>query len=178
MTHPYIANGEAWAMSLRELMGYPSYAPSCRTMAWVTGQSPDAARAMQVAQIARDLGRNAVLLGFEGMAPGAPVSISLAVRQHAGVEWIADCTPYAATETAKIELLGGGRRWHIGARLILTSLKLPPKDRCSNGEAIAMRRWRQTAATMEPLNMVGSLFVASGKTFAEAVPTAALRIAA
>lgn len=170
MTHPYIANGEAWAMSLRQLMGYPLYAPACHTVAWAAGPSSDIFQVMQVTQIARDMGRDVAFLALAGVVPGAPASVSLAVRQDAGVEWVANCTLFAASETAKVELLGGGRRWHIGPRFVLTSQKLPPKGRRARGEEIAMRRWRQMAATMEPLNLVGSVFVGPGKTFANAVP--------
>lgn len=170
MRHPYIANGEAWAMSLRVLMGYPRYAPACHTVAWAAGPSCDIFQAMQVTQIAHDMGRDVAFLAFAGILPGAPISVSLAVRQDAGVEWIANCTLYAASETAKIELLGGGRRWHIGPRFVLTSQKLPQKDRHAKGEAVAMRRWRQMAASMEPLDLVGSVFVGPGKAFSDAVP--------
>ncbi|HEX8412507.1 MAG TPA: hypothetical protein VF637_01285 [Sphingomicrobium sp.] len=178
MKHPYIANGEAWAMSLRMLMGYPTFEPACHTMAWASGTSRNMFQAMQVTQIAQDMARDLVFLAFADIVPGAPVAVSLAVRQSVGVEWIATCSLYAASETAKIELLGGGRRWHIGPRLVLISQKLPPKGRRAQGEEIALRRWRQMAATMKPLDLVGSVFVGPGKTFADAVPTADIKLAA
>ena len=178
MTHPYFANGEAWAMSLRVLMGYPPYEPACHTVAWATGTSRNIFQAMQVTQIAYDMGRDLVFLAFSGIEPGAPTGVSMAVRQDAGVEWIAKCSLYAASETAKVELLGGGRRWHIGPRLVLTSQKLPPKGRRERGEEIAMRRWRQAAATADVGHLVGSVFVEQGKAFAEAVPTAEINVAA
>ena len=178
MTHPYISNGEAWSMSLRKLMGYPAYAPACHTVAWAAGPSCDIARALQVVRIAQDMERDVVLLAFAGIVPGAPIGVCLAVRQDAGVEWIANCTLYAATETAKIELLGGGRRWHIGPRFVLTSRKLPPNLRRAKGEEIAMRRWRQMAATMKPLGLVRSVLVGPGKTLADAVPINDVKLAA
>ena len=178
MTHPYVANGEAWAMSLRTLMGYPLYAPACHTVAWAAGPSCDIFQALQVTQIAADMGRDIVLLAMPGIVPGRPTSVCLAVRQNDGVEWIPDCKLYAASETAPIELVGGGRRWQIGPRLFLTSQKLPPKRRRAKGEEIAMRRWREMTATMKPLNLVGSVFVGPGKTFADAVPTANIKLAA
>lgn len=174
MTHPYIANGEAWSMSLRDLMGYPLYEPSCNSVAWSAGPLCDVVQALQVTQIAHDMGRDIVHVAFASIVPGEPSAVSLAIRQDSAVEWLSNCRLYAATEFERIELLGGGRRWHIGPRFVLTSHKMPPQNRRARGEQIAMRRWRKMAATIN-VNASGSKFVGPGQTFADAVPTADLQ---
>ena len=94
------------------------------------------------------------------------------------MEWIPGCRLYAASETAKIELLTGDARWFVGPRHVLTRAKLPPKARRKHGEEIAWRRWRQAVAAQGELNLTGSVWVPQGKPYASAVPHERLRVAA
>lgn len=177
MTHPLFVNSQAWAVSLRQLMGYPAHAAAGHAIRWCTSTPRDLSQAMQITQIANDSQCDLVHLAFEDHA-AEPVGVSLAVRQNDGVAWLAGARLYAAAEFATIELLAGDRRWQIGPRHVLTAAKLPPTNRRARGEEIAMRRWRKAAAAIGPVELVGSLWVPPGGSYADAIPHARLDIAA
>lgn len=134
---------------------------------------------MQICDIARGMQRDMVHVAFTSMeADAEPVGVSLAVRQDSFVQWLPACRLYAASETARIELLAADRRWLIGARNVLTSVELPPRSRRAQGEEIAMRRWQQAATSMKPLTLEGSAWVPVGKRYADAIPQDKLQVAA
>jgi hypothetical protein len=168
LTHPYIENAQAWALSLRQLMGYPAHTPACHSIAWCTSGPRDLLQAIQVTEIAKDMQRDLVHLAFAD-AVGEPVGVSLAVRQDACVEWL-PARLYAATEFARIELLAGNRRWSVGSRHILTATRMPPVNRRARGEQVAMRRWRKAAAAMEHVQLEGSVLIPPSETYANAIP--------
>lgn len=177
MTHPYLDKSQSWCFALRRLMGYPDYAPAFHTLAFCASGPRDILQAVQLTQVAADLSRDMIHVAF-ALEAAEPLSVSLAVRQDIGIEWISNVRLYAASETAKIELLAANRRWFIGPRHVLTSAKLPPKHRRPKGEQIAMRRWRQAVATMEPFQLENSVWVRPGERFADAIPLEELRVAA
>lgn len=177
MTSPYLDRAQAWCFALRTLMNYPAYAPPFHTTAWCSSSPRDVFQAMELTQIAADKGSDLVHVAF-ALDSDEPLSVSLAVRQGAGVVWIPDVRLYAADEKAPVELLADDRRWSIGPRLFLTNAKLPPKHRRAQGEEIAWRRWRNAAATMASLKMDGSVWVPPGGSLKDAIPHEQLKIAA
>lgn len=177
MRHPYIEKSQSWTVALRTLMGYPADASSFHTVAWCVSSPRDLFQIRDLACLARDCGRDIVHVALE-LDADEPIAVSMAVHSDTGIEWIPNVLPYAANETAKIELLADRRRWHIGPRHILTSAKLPPTDICDSGIAIARRRWRQVAATMNLVSVEGSMWVPAGGRYADAVPLETLRVAA
>lgn len=177
MRHPYIEKSQSWTMALRTLMGYPADAPPFHPVAWCVSSPRNLIQIMDLACLARDSGRDVVHVAFE-LDADEPIAVSMAVHRDTGIEWMPNVLPYAANETAKIELLADRRRWHIGPRHALTSAQLPPKDSWESGIAIARRRWRQVAATMKSVSVEGSMWVPDGGSYADAIPHEALRIAA
>lgn len=177
MTAPYLDRAQAWCFALRTLMNYPAYAPPFHTTAWCSSSPRDVFQALELTQIAADKGSDLVHVAF-ALDSHEPLSVSLAVRQGAGVVWIPDVRLYAADEKAPVELLADDRRWSIGPRLFLTSAKLPPKHRRAQGEEIAWRHWRHAVATMAALKLDGSVWVPPGGSFKDAIPHEQLKIAA
>lgn len=177
MTSPYLDRAQAWCIALRTLMNYPAYALPFHTTAWRSSSPRDVSQALELTQIAADKGSDLVHVAF-ALDIDAPSSVSLAVRQGAGVAWIPDVHLYAADEKAPLELLAYDRRWFIGPRSFLTSAKLPPKHRKARGEEIAWRRWQHAAAIEVPLTLERALWVPPGGTFKDAIPHEHLKIAA
>ena len=175
--HPYIAKTQSWCMSLRILMGYPAVRPPFHTTSWCASGARDIFGAMQLTQVAAEMGQDLVHVAF-ALDHDEPLAVSLAVRRAHGIEWLPGCRLYAASETSKIELLTHEERWHIGPRLVLTSAKLPPHGRREGGEEIAWRRWRQQAAAMHGVELEGSLWVPEGGGYADAIPQEELKLAA
>ena len=176
MTSPYLTMAQNWCLTLRTLMNYRPYAPPFHSTAWCFSSPRNVFQAMELTQIAADKGSDLVHVAFE-LDIDEPLSVSMAVRQDAGVVWIPDVRLYAADESAPIELLADDRRWMIGSRLFLTSAKLPPKHCRAQGEEIAWRRWRHAVATTAPLTLEGSVWVPPGGTFKDAIPHERLNIA-
>jgi hypothetical protein len=176
--HLYFTNADAWCHALRGLMGYPAHEPVNHSLSFCTSASRNIFEAMQITQIAADVGRDLVHVAFEDGAGEIPAGISLAVRTTNCVEWLSGCALYAAGETSRIEILSADRRWLVGPRHVLTAAKLPPKSRRQRGEEIAARRWRQAFEAVGPLSLTGSMFVPEGRSYADAVPRADLRTAA
>lgn len=177
MTDPYIINSESWCRSLRRLMGHPDHVPVGETLAYCASGPRDADGVIHLRQIAADIRRDLVHLTFETDDAAEPSTVSLAIRRDDNVEWQPNCALYAASETARIELLAADRRWFIGPRNVLTSAKLPPTSRREKGAEIAMRRLQQAVANSGPLGQVKSVWVPSGERFDAAVPSGQLNVA-
>ncbi|WP_076072944.1 hypothetical protein [Sphingomonas montana] len=177
MTSTYLTTSQDWCHSLRSLMGYPAHAPAFHTAGWCFSAPRTIFDAWEVARLAADRGCDLVHVSIEPYAD-APLAVSMAIRQDAGVEWVPGVRLYAASETARIELLTGDRRYFVGPRHFLTGAKLPPNARRANGEAIAWRRWRQAVSTMAPATLKGSVWVPKGGSFADAIPHEQIKIVA
>ena len=177
MTSPYLTRAQNWCFALRTLMKYPAYAPPFPTTTWCSSSPRDGFRAMELTQVTADKGTDLVHVAF-ALDVDEPLSVSLAVRQKAGVTWIPGVRLYAATETSPIELLADDDRWFIGSFFRLTASELPREARRAQGEEIAWRRWRHAVATMAPLTLSGSVWVPPGGTFADAIPHERLKVAA
>lgn len=179
MTHcdPFLVRSQNWTFALRLAMGYPRYAPAFHTTAWSSSGRQDIFQAMQVTQLAIDMGCDMVHVSMTTDG-GQPLGVSLAIRQGAGVELMPNLRLYAASETSKIELLSDSRRWFVGSRHVLTSAKLPPKSRREQGEKIARRRWRQMYAALGDLRLEGNLSVPVGGRYADAIRHEDIKIAA
>lgn len=176
MTSPYLARAQAWCFALRTLMNYPSHAPRFPTTAWCSSSPRNVTQSMELAEIATDKACDLVHVAF-ALDVDEPLSVSLAVRQRAGVKWMPGVRLYAAREDSPIELLSGDDRWFIGSLLRLTASKLPPESRRGRGEQIAWRRWRHAVTTMAPVKLGGSVWVPPGAGFADAIPHEQLNIA-
>lgn len=175
--HPYLAKSQAWTYQLRLLMGYPAEAPIRHTIGFSSSGPRTALQAMDVTNIAAELGRDMVHVEI-GLADEEPTGVALAIRYTNRVAWVPGCILYAASETAKVELLGGFRRWCVGQRNMLTSNKIPPRDRWRKGNEIALRRWRHAVATSAPVQLVGSRFTLANGRYADAVPSELITTAA
>lgn len=178
MATDYASNGQAWSVALRRLMGYPLYAPACHTIGWSASAPRDLVGIMEMAQIAADMNRDLVHLSFAGEGLGAPIDISLAIRRDKEVEWLSGCRLYAASETARLEILAGEERWRVGARQVLVSAKRPPRKRIAKGEALAMDRWHRAFEQAANIELVGTVCVPRGGRFADAIPQEAFGFAA
>lgn len=176
MTSPYLTRVDSWCVALRDLMGYAAGTPF-HTLSWCASSPRNALQALRLVQIAADLGTDLVHVAMS-LDQEEPLGVALAVRENMGMRWLPDARLYAASEAARIELLVGGRRWHVGPRQFLTSAKLPPRARREKGEEIAWRRWRQAAASMPTPQLNGSLFVPAGAQLADAIPREQLKVAA
>ena len=176
MTIPYLDNATRWCFALRTLMGYPEQAPLFHTTTWCSSGARSLEQVMDLVQLAHDMHSDVVHVTFE-LDRDEPTAIALYLRRETIVEWMPNVLPYAASEAAKIELLAE-ERWYIGPRRMLTSAKLPPKRRWENGIAIARRRWRQQVETIQPPQVAGSVWVPPGGSYVDAIPHAALKIAA
>lgn len=176
MTSPYLDNATRWCFALRTLMGYPEHAPPFHTTKWCSSGPRSLEQVMDLVQLARDMQCDVVHATFE-LDIDEPTAIALYMRRETSIEWMPNVLPYAASETAKIELLAQDR-WHIGPRQLLTGAKLPPKRRWESGIALARHRWRQLAETIQPPQVAGSVWVPPGGSYGDAIPHAALKIAA
>ncbi|CAM3231554.1 hypothetical protein SPAN111604_11945 [Sphingomonas antarctica] len=177
MTSQYLDNATAWSFSLRTLMGYPEHAPPFHTTKWCNSGPLDLDQVMTITRLATDMRSDFVHVAFE-LGTDEPVAISLFVRREHGIEWMPNVLPFAASETAKIELLADKQRWFVGQRQALTAGKLPPTGKWERGVAIARRRWRKAAANTGSLELAGSLWVPPGGGYADAIPQDELNIAA
>ena len=168
---------QGWAMALRTLMTYPSPPPPFYRLAWCASSPRDSDQIMDLVTLATGAQRDIVHLAFQ-LDTEEPVSISMAIRCDRGTEWIPNMVPYCASETAKLELLADASRWKVGPGEVLTSVKLPPKDRLEQGVAVAKRRWRQAAEAMRSRTLAGSVWIPDSGSYADAIPWKGLRLPA
>lgn len=176
MTHPYLARGQAWALALRTLMGYPPYEPTRHTMGFCTSGPRDFDDILHLTELATEMQKDMLHLTFAELDAPEPCLVSLVVHQPLCVEWTPGCQLYAASERAPVELLQGDRRWRIDERNQLVSGKLPARHLLARGEQIAWARWRRVAAEMDGVALTGNTFVPQGKPLADALPTEAIKV--
>lgn len=165
--HRYFATAHAYAQTLPLLLGYPSGNSHCHTATVSLSGPVTDALAAQILDVAADTQRDMIHIAYAETEP-VPIGLALALRQHSTIQWLPDCTLYAASETATVEILAGGRRWRVGPRNMLTAAKLPPRDRRAAGEAIALRRWHQAVAA-GPIGFPGVITMHPGERIADAI---------
>ena len=161
---------DTWAIALRGLMGYPPTNPTPPTLTVAIGGSLDRGGVARHCAIARDLDQH--MLRIELAEDGIPRAIQLAIRGDDKVTWYAPCAPYAATDTAPIEILTSIERWRIGEGLTLMASHLPTVIDRMAGLERAMRRWEAAAAARGPVQLDGTVFVPPGKLHSDGVPVA------
>jgi len=176
MTHPYLARGQAWALALRTLMGYPPYEPTRHTMSFCTSGPRDVDDILHLTQLATEMQKDMLHLTFTELDDPEPCMVSLVVHLPHCVEWMPGCQLYAASEGAPVDLLQGGKRWRIDARNQLVSDRLPPRQKRDRGHRIAWKRWRKMAEETDGLALAGNSFVPRGQPFAAAIPVEAIRV--
>ncbi|MGK2912268.1 MAG: hypothetical protein ACSLE1_21095 [Sphingobium sp.] len=177
MTHPYLERGQQWVFALRKLMGYPEYEPSRHSTAFCASGERDLAGALHLAQLAADMKKDILHLGFKSIYAPEPHLVSLVVHTTHCVELLAGCRLYAASDTANVALLHHDKRWYFDDRNQLICTSLPPRHRLTRGEQVAWARWRLTAARMVGLQLAGNSFVPAGRPLADALPVERLKVA-
>lgn len=177
MTHPYIANGQAWAFALRLLMNYSWFRPVRHGVVFASSGPRCSEGEAHLAGLALEMGCDMVHLTFPDIDSGTPSEIGLLLLGVDGTQWLPGCRLFAASTTAPVLLLHGDRAWHVDERNQLVSRRLPPRHLRQRGEQIAWDRLRETAMTMGPVALEGDKWVAPGQACADGIDFSTIKVA-
>ncbi|RMB55839.1 hypothetical protein C8J44_1102 [Sphingomonas sp. PP-CE-3A-406] len=169
---------QAWTHGLRIAMGYPEYAPIGNPVAFASGGRKNFAKALEIAAIVEQTGRDMVFVQFGLPIVDGPIGVSLAARATLHVNWHANVQLYLASDDSSVEILADTHRWSVGPRNVLTASALPPRNRIKRGVERAHRRWREVAERVHGVELIGSIFVPTGGSYADGVPMETLSEAA
>jgi len=161
-------DADAWAIALRDLMGYPLTKPAKHTLAFAVGGPLSDAGIFHHCNIARQLNRN--MLRVEVGADYVPIKLQLAIRDKDKVTWHSDCVAYAASDTAPIEILTRDALWRVGTGLALKARKVPANADRVAGVERAARRWGEAAATLRVTQLNGTVLVPLGTLYEDGIP--------
>ncbi|MBR0553839.1 hypothetical protein [Stakelama marina] len=165
-----IQRRQALVFTLRVLLGYPRHRPISNPTAFLAAGPIDAVLRRQLQRMASDLGQDLVVVHLD-LETEEPTSLSLAIRRTDTVEIITGCEPYAASETAPLQLLGDGVAWRIGERHALTARKPPAAKRRPRGIAVARRRWLRAAEQLGSVRLEGGRLLERGASLEASVDT-------
>ena len=78
MTHPYLNRGQQWVCALRKLMLYPDFEPSRHSTAFCFSGERGLAGGAHLTQIAADMGKDLLNIGFTSLQALEPHLVSVA----------------------------------------------------------------------------------------------------
>lgn len=145
--------------ALRTLMGYPHQPIADPVVFGGVGLTAKEALGW-IEDAAKTVGRDFVMVHHDPIDALTVRDITIAVRQSDRVDLMSAAIPYAASESAPLQLLASGLAWRIGARNVLTSHRLPPPRRISQGIAIAKRRWDEAVEVASRVISSGDMVAA------------------
>lgn len=177
MTEFHNSRGQHWLLALRNIMGYPIHAPSRHTIAFCASHALDQEAGERLIELAIESGKDILSIVFRSIDAKEPNKLSLAVHRSAGVQLLAGCRLYAASEKAKVALIHDDKRWFFDDRNQLVSTSLPPRHRLTRGEQVGWWRLRLTAAWIEGVQSKEAASIASSREVAAILPSERLAMA-
>lgn len=150
-------------LALRQLMGWPTFAPVNNAIAFTSGQTMSAPVGVELGRIAQALNKDLVYSGWSTIPAREPDGFAVAFRDLVTVDIIDRLVPFAADDRARVILVSTSTDEHfaIDTRGSLIRMAGRPKA-VRDGRALAMSRIKAVAATRSSDLLPDNQFVATG----------------
>lgn len=154
--------------ALRLEMGWPSFRPCNDAIGFSAGKEMDFEQGMELARVARMLGKDIIHSSWASLRATTPSSFSVAYREMLSVDIIDRVVPHVANDTEPLALVSirTAETFAIDRRGSLVRVPGKPTD-IRKGRELAMKRIKSRAAAMDHTLLPNNRFVPIGAEWIE-----------
>ena len=150
-------------LSLRQLMGWPTFKPANDCIAWSSGRPMDYEVGMELSRLTQLIGKDLIYSGWTSSKASEPIGFSIAWRDLLAVDIVDRVVPVADNDDAPIVLVSirSDETFVVDRRGSLVRIAGKPKA-IGKGRKLAMKRIKSAAATRGDALLASNRFVATG----------------